>query len=120
MQHSRAVTAFSALGHEHRLAIYRLLVEAGPEGLSAGVIAGKLGIPPSSLTFHTQALLRAGLVLQRRESRLLIYTADFPAMNALVAYLTENCCGGQAQSCLPACKVEDVTLAPTSKKRSRA
>ena len=93
--------AFSALGHEHRLAVYRLLVEAGPEGLSAGAIAGRLGIPPSSLTFHTQALLRAGLVAQRRESRLLIYSADFPAMNGLVAYLTENCCAGSA-SCAPA------------------
>jgi ArsR family transcriptional regulator, arsenate/arsenite/antimonite-responsive transcriptional repressor len=120
MQHPEAVTAFSALGHEHRLAIYRLLVEAGPEGLSAGVIAGRLGIPASSLTFHTQALLRAGLVLQRRASRLLIYSADFQAMNALVGYLTENCCGGQAQSCTPACKLEDLTPATTSKKRSRA
>jgi ArsR family transcriptional regulator, arsenate/arsenite/antimonite-responsive transcriptional repressor len=100
-RHSEAVCAFSALGHEHRLAVYRLLVEAGPNGLSAGAIAGRLGIPPSSLTFHTQALVRAGLVRQRRESRLLFYSADFAAMNALVAYLTENCCGGQPQTCAP-------------------
>jgi DNA-binding transcriptional ArsR family regulator len=98
MEHTHAVGAFSALGHHHRLAVYRLLVEAGPDGLSAGAIAGALGLPPSSLTFHTQALLRAGLITQRRESRLLIYAADFPAMNALVAYLTENCCAG-AQGC---------------------
>jgi ArsR family transcriptional regulator len=119
MEHSKAVTAFSALGHEHRLAIYRLLVEAGPEGLSAGVIAGQLGIPPSSLTFHTQALLRAGLISQRRDSRLLIYTADFEAMTALVGYLTENCCGG-VRSCGPACEADEVTTAPEIKKRSRA
>ena len=111
--------AFSALGHEHRLMIYRLLVEAGPEGLSAGVIAGRLSIPPSSLTFHTQALLRAGLVSQRRDSRLLIYTANFEAMNALIGYLTENCCGG-IQSCSPTCKPEAVPAEPISKKRSRA
>jgi DNA-binding transcriptional ArsR family regulator len=118
MKHIEVVTAFSALGHEHRLAIYRLLVEAGLEGLSAGVIADKLRIPPSSLTFHTQALVRAGLVKQRRESRLLIYTADFGAMNALIGYLTENCCGG-AQNCAPACKPEDEDH-PVSKNRSRA
>jgi DNA-binding transcriptional ArsR family regulator len=118
MKHPHAVLAFSALGHEHRLAIYRLLVEAGPEGLSAGVIAERLGIPPSSLTFHTQALVRAGLVAQRRESRLLIYTADFGAMNALVGYLTENCCGGQA--CISVCKAEEAAVPAASKKRSRA
>jgi ArsR family transcriptional regulator len=107
MRHPEAVAAFAALGHEHRLAIYRLLVEAGPEGLSAGVIAGRLGIPPSSLTFHTQALLRAGVLHQRRDSRLLIYTADFEAMNTLVAYLTENCCG-QSAVCAPVCKPDAV------------
>jgi ArsR family transcriptional regulator len=115
MEHAHAVGAFSALGHEHRLAVYRLLVEAGPEGLSAGAIAGALGLPPSSLTFHTQALLRAGLISQRRESRLLIYAADFAAMSALVAYLTENCCAG-AQGCAALSKQD----APTSKKNARA
>ena len=116
MKHSDAVLALSALGHEHRLAVYRLLVEAGPTGLSAGAIAGQLGIPPSSLTFHTQALVRAGLVIQRRESRLLIYTADFGAMNALVGYLTENCCGGQV--CEPVCKPE-AAVDTVSKRRTR-
>jgi len=119
MQHPEAVAAFSALGHEHRLAVYRLLVEAGPQGLSAGVIAGKLGIPASSLTFHTQALVRAGLVAQRRESRLLIYSADFAAMNTLVAYLTENCCG-EGQTCSPVCKPDDTRLATAPKKRRGA
>jgi ArsR family transcriptional regulator, arsenate/arsenite/antimonite-responsive transcriptional repressor len=119
IEHPQAVSAFAALGHEHRLALYRLLVQAGPEGLSAGAIAGALGLAPSSLTFHTQALLKAGLISQRRESRLLIYTADFQAMNRLVAYLTENCCGG-ALSCAPACKPESTVVEPVTKGRSRA
>jgi len=95
------VAALGALAHEHRLAAYRLLVEAGPDGLPAGAIAGRLGIPPSSLTFHLQHLLRAGLVIQRRVSRHLIYAMVPAAMNDLVGYLTENCCGGAA--CSPAC-----------------
>jgi DNA-binding transcriptional ArsR family regulator len=115
MKHTHAIAAFSALGHEHRLALYRLLVEAGPDGLSAGAIASALGLPPSSLTFHTQALLRAGLITQRRESRLLIYAADFPAMSALVAYLTENCCAGTQ-----ACAAPSKQGGPNSKKRVRA
>lgn len=97
-----AVAALSALAHEHRLAAYRLLVEAGPDGLAAGVIAERLGLPPSSLTFHLQALLHAGLVSQRRVSRQVIYAMVPAAMNGLVAYLTEHCCGGQAV-CAPAC-----------------
>ncbi len=95
-----AVSALGALAHEHRLAIYRLLVQAGPEGRAAGVIADALGVPASSLSFHLAHLTRAGLILQRRESRSLIYSADFGAMNALVGFLTENCCGGA--SCAPA------------------
>ena len=93
MDSKQAVGAFNALAHENRLAIYRLLVEGGPNGLPAGVIAGQLGVPPSSLTFHLQHLLRAGLVSQRRLSRQLIYAADFAAMNGVVAYLTQICCG---------------------------
>jgi ArsR family transcriptional regulator len=115
MEHTHAVGAFSALGHEHRLAVYRLLVEAGPDGLSAGAIAGALGLAPSSLTFHTQALLRAGLITQRRESRLLIYAADFAAMNSLIAYLTENCCAGAKGCAAPSSQV-----APISKRKLRA
>lgn len=111
MKSADAVTALNALAHENRLSIYRMLVERGPEGLSAGEIAEKLGVPPSSLTFHTQALLRAGLIEQRRESRSLMYSADFTQMNALVGFLTENCCGGR--SCAPAAQ-------PKSTKRKRA
>ena len=80
--------------NDHRLAIYRLLVQAGPEGRAAGAIAEKLDLPPSSLSFHLAHLTRAGLIVQRRESRSLIYSADFATMNELVGFLTENCCGG--------------------------
>ncbi len=101
----QAVAALSALGQETRLALFRLLVERGPGGLPAGVIAERLAIPPSSLTFHLQHLHRAGLVTQRRLHRQLIYAVDFAAMNGLVLYLTDNCCGrgSAAQVCVPAC-----------------
>src|SRR4051812_16286606 len=102
MQSSQAVQALGALAHETRLAIYRMLVEQGPDGLSAGVIAERLGLPPSSLTFHVQHLHRAGLLTQRRLSRQLIYAADFTTMNALVGFMTENCCGQGMSACLPA------------------
>ena len=101
MQAPEAVDALAALAHEHRLAIFRLLVERGPDGLAAGVIAERLGIAPSSLTFHLQHLQRAGLIAQRRASRQLIYAADFARMNALLGFLTENCCGGGESACLP-------------------
>ena len=112
MDTAGTVHALSALAHEHRLAIYRLLVELGPEGASAGAIAERIGVVPSSLTFHVQALQRAGLITQRRVSRQLFYAADFSAMNELVDYLTRNCCGGGA-SCAPACK-------PAASKKSAA
>ena len=102
MKAAAAIGALGALAHEHRLAVFRLLVEAGPEGVSAGEIAEQVGLVPSSLTFHTQALQRAGLISQRRVSRQLFYAADFESMNALVDYLTKNCCGG-AQGCGTAC-----------------
>jgi ArsR family transcriptional regulator, arsenate/arsenite/antimonite-responsive transcriptional repressor len=115
---SQAVSALSALAHQHRLAIYRLLVEAGPEGLNAGTIASRLKLPPSSLTFHVQHLHRAGLLTQERNSRQLIYAADFSVMNTLVGYLTENCCGGSSAcevSCQPA-----IESKRTVKKSSKA
>ena len=99
-----AISAFGALAHEHRLAIFRLLVERGPEGLSAGAIGGKVGLLPSSLTFHLQNLQRAGLIAQQRISRQLIYSADFDAMNELIGYLTENCCGQSGTKCATTCK----------------
>ena len=102
MNAAKIIPALGALAHEHRLAVYRMLVERGPHGLAAGEIAERMGIAPSSLTFHLQQLRHAGLVTQRRLGRQLIYAADFAAMNGLVAYLTENCCGNAA-SCVPAC-----------------
>lgn len=95
-----ALEAFGALANEHRLGIFRLLVQAGPEGLAAGDIADKLGLPASSLSFHLAHLTRAGLTEQRRESRSLIYSANFATMNGLLAFITENCCGGA--SCVSA------------------
>lgn len=103
MNSKQAVDALGALAHEHRLAIYRMLVERGPDGLPAGTIAERLGVPSSSLTFHLQHLQRAGLATQRRVGRQLIYAADFAAMNGLVGFLTENCCGHGHDACLPAC-----------------
>ena len=101
MNSTQAVQALGALAHETRLAIFRMLVERGPDGLSAGIIAERLGLPPSSLTFHVQHLHRAGLITQRRLSRQLIYAADFARMNGLVDFLTKNCCGQGRAACLP-------------------
>jgi DNA-binding transcriptional ArsR family regulator len=97
------IAALGALAHEHRLAIYRLLVQRGPEGLSAGTIGQRIGLLPSSLTFHLQNLQRAGLITQRRESRQLFYSVDFSVMNGLVSYLTENCCGNSDADCGVSC-----------------
>jgi ArsR family transcriptional regulator len=88
MRTPQVIEALGALAHEHRLAIFRLLIERGPEGLPAGGIADRVGLVPSSLTFHLQNLQRAGLIARRRESRQLFYSADFAAMDALVGYLT--------------------------------
>jgi ArsR family transcriptional regulator len=110
MKSNQIIAALGALAHEHRLAVYRLLVARGPEGLNAGAIAERIGLVPSSLTFHLQNLQRAGLITQRREGRQLISAADFSVMNSLVSYLTENCCGGSAE-CAP--------CAPTRTARAR-
>jgi ArsR family transcriptional regulator, arsenate/arsenite/antimonite-responsive transcriptional repressor len=104
MKNKRAVGALGALANEHRLAVFRLLVQAGPEGCAAGAIAQALGMAPSSLSFHLAHLARADLVTQRREGRSLIYAADFAAMNGLVGFLTENCCGGRDCSAVAAPK----------------
>ena len=100
MQASDAVAALSALAQEHRLALFRLLVQAGETGMAAGALAERLGIPNSSLSFHLAGLSRAGLISQERQSRSLIYRADYARMNALLGYLMENCCAGA--ECTPA------------------
>ena len=94
MDSSVVINALAALAQEHRLALFRLLVQTGQEGMSAGAIAEALSVPNSSLSFHLAALTKAGLIRQERQSRSLIYTADYTAMNSLVGYLMENCCGG--------------------------
>jgi ArsR family transcriptional regulator len=103
MKTPAVIEALGALAHEHRLAIYRLLVEQGPSGLAAGVIGERVGLVPSSLTFHLQSLHRAGLISQLRASRQLIYSADYAVMNELVGYLTDKCCSAVGQGCESAC-----------------
>ncbi len=88
------IAALGALAHDVRLALFRLLVQAGERGMAAGSIAEALKTPNSSLSFHLAHLTRAGLIQQNRQSRSLIYTVDYGAMNGLVCYLMENCCGG--------------------------
>ncbi len=91
-----AITALAALAQESRLDIFRLLVQAGPDGVPAGQIAERLNLPGATLSFHLSQLKHAGLITFRRESRSLIYAAEYAAMNDLLAYLTENCCQGEA------------------------
>lgn len=106
MQTRQVIGALSALAQESRLSVYRLLVQAGPEGLAASQIAGQLGIAPSSLSFHLKELAHAGLVTAVPAGRFVIYSANFSTMNAVLAFLTENCCGGNpctpARACQPA------------------
>ncbi len=98
----QAIGALAALAQDSRLAVFRLLVTRGPEGLPAGEIGQRLEIPGPTLSFHLKALAQAGLVVTRRESRFIYYSADFERMNALVGYLTENCCGSGG-ACMPVC-----------------
>lgn len=113
---NRAVDALSALAQETRLKVYRLLVEAGPEGLSAGRVGEELELPPATLSFHLAHLTRAGLARSRQDGRFVIYSADFENMNALVGYLTENCCGGGA--CPPLLKGTQHETLPRSRRRT--
>ena len=103
MDAKSVIGALGALAQEHRLAVYRQLVQAGDKGMAAGVIADALGIANSSLSFHLSQLRLAGLILQERQHRSLIYRANYPAMNALLAYLTENCCEGAGCTSDAAC-----------------
>ena len=96
MKASSAIDALAALAQEHRLALFRLLVQAGDKGMAAGAIADALGVPNSSLSFHLAQLRNAGLILQERQHRSLIYRANYKAMTGLVDYLMENCCAGAA------------------------
>lgn len=104
MKDSKAVTAFGALAQDTRLAIYRLLVEAGPSGMPAGAIAEALGVAAPTLSFHLAQLRGADLITQQRASRSLIYAANIDRMNDLIGYLTDRCCGGQPELCKPKTK----------------
>jgi ArsR family transcriptional regulator len=103
METKLVVAALSALAQESRLAVFRLLVQAGPKGMAATKISEQVGVPPSSLSFHLKEMLHADLVTSRQESRFIIYSANFQTMNGLIGFLTENCCGGNPcgpwQSC---------------------
>src|SRR5688572_7310627 len=112
MKSASAIEALGALAQEHRLAVFRQLVQAGDKGMAAGAIADALGIPNSSLSFHLAQLRNAGLILQERQHRSLIYRANYAAMNALLDYLTENCCTGA--DCAPAAACET----PVTKRKS--
>lgn len=102
MKNDDAVSALAALAQDSRLDIFRLLVKAGPEGMPAGAVAAAVGLTPSALTFHFDRLRDAGLVTVRREGRSMIYAARFEIMNALLGFLTENCCQGGTDQCAPA------------------
>src|SRR5437773_9739009 len=112
MEKSNAVAALAALAQDSRLDVFRLLVEAGPNGMPAGEIADALDLAPNTLTFHFDRLRAAGLVTVRREGRSMIYAARFETMNALLGYLTENCCAGANDACVPAAACK-----PARKKR---
>jgi DNA-binding transcriptional ArsR family regulator len=111
MESSTAVAALSALAQENRLEAFRLLVQAGPQGIAAGEVSERLGIAPATLSFHLAQLRHAGLAKVRRQGRSLIYSADYEGMNQLVAFLMENCCAGAAVGCsVPVCEPQSATI----------
>lgn len=120
MEINDAVTSLAALAQESRLAIYRLLVLAGPAGMAVGSIGENVGIPAATLSFHLKELTRAELITARQDGRFIYYSANFPQMAALLSYLTENCCRGMPQECLG---VMETALAeccaPQSKRKSK-
>ena len=101
MEKLDAVAALAALAQDNRLDVFRLLVQAGPQGMAAGSVAAALDLAPNTLTFHFDRLRQAGLVTVRRDGRSMIYAARYQTMNALLAFLTENCCGGAPEKCAP-------------------
>jgi ArsR family transcriptional regulator len=109
MEKIDAVAALAALAQDNRLDVFRLLVQAGLSGMAAGEIAEALDLPPNTLTFHFDKLRAAGLISVQRDGRSMIYAARFETMNNLLSYLTENCCGGRAEQCLP--KARKVSMA---------
>lgn len=112
MKTSEAVKSLAALAQDTRLAIFRFLVEVGPDGEFAGQIGEKLKLPPATLSFHLKELSHAGLIVSEQTGRFIRYAANYMAMDALIAYLTENCCAGQPELCQASCK-------PVAKKPKR-
>ena len=126
MKKEKAISALAALAQESRLDVFRMLVQRGPDGMPAGEIGARLGVPSPTLSFHLNHLRHAGLVTCRRDSRSIIYSADYKAMNDLISYLMENCCRGDAQQCAPAaCKparetnVKQTLRNPETEKRAK-
>jgi ArsR family transcriptional regulator len=118
MKKNAAIRALAALAQETRIDVFRILVQAGPEGLPAGTIGERIGLPSPTLSFHLNQLRFAGLANSRRESRSIIYSANYKTMNQLLAYLTENCCGGRAELCAPNSFVPAQTLLSSAKAAS--
>ncbi len=110
METKSAIGALAALAQESRLAVFRLLVQAGPGGMAASKIAEHLGVPSSSLSFHLKELTHAGLIVPRQDGRFILYSASFATMNALVGFLTENCCGGNP--CPPSTNADCAVITP--------
>ena len=119
MKSTNAVTALGALAQESRLAIFRLLVVQGPSGVSAGEIGAALKLPPATLSFHLKELSHAGLITARQESRYIFYSANFEQMNALLGFLTENCCAQDGVVCAPGTSCAPPTAAKAAKPRRK-
>jgi DNA-binding transcriptional ArsR family regulator len=123
METKAVLAALSALAQENRLAVFRLLVEHAPEGLPAGSIAERVALAPATLSFHLKELTHAGLIAARQDGRFIWYRAELGAMNGLVGYLTENCCGGGAvcePTCAPAISSQPVAIRPPASRKRKS
>jgi ArsR family transcriptional regulator, arsenate/arsenite/antimonite-responsive transcriptional repressor len=118
MKTQAALAALGALAQDSRLAVFRFLVEMGPAGSSVGNIAEALELPAATLSFHLKALTHASLLVSRQDGRFIWYAANFDTMNGLIAYLTENCCGGKPELCGPACAPAKSTAKQTRKRKN--
>lgn len=114
MDQRQALDAFSALAQEHRLRIVRHLVTAGPEGVAAGALAAEIGVSASNVSFHLKELERAGLIRSRRESRSILYAAEYPALAGLIRFLMKDCCQGRPEVCEPALLASSPCCGPAS------
>ena len=118
MKTQSAIVALAALAQDSRLAIFRFLVETGPEGSSVGKIGEALSLPAATLSFHLKELTHAALLVSRQEGRFIWYAANFDTMNGLIAYLTDNCCGGKPALCSPACAPAKIPRKTTRQRKT--